>query len=352
MKTVNDDKSALLRWFKQGSLCLLCVGGLAVAAQSSAANEKHQVATLITTSAPMPQRQLLGNVSAPQSQVLSSQVEGLVVSQRMEMGQRVSAGDVLVKLDNREAAATVKLKQAELKIAANQLEQQQLEFVRAKKTRAQKAISQAEFDDIKLALLQAEGQLDVVKSDLEIARIILEKYTIRAPFDGALVIPTPVVGLYANVGEKLTELLNDSELRADVQLSPQEIGRLRRNELWLNLNQTALKQALTLRAMSPAADNSTGMVAASFYLPTETVAAKALQPGQVISLTLYSHRLNIPPKSIHRDEQGEFLFTVEQGKVRRVAIDNIEQGQQIIVLGFNGMKIGDSVSTVSVDGKL
>lgn len=125
-----------------------------------------------------------GSVAADESVELVSEIAGKVVAMAFDEGARVKRGDVLVKLDDAELAAQLARAQSRVRLARAQAERQ-TQLVTAGGT------SQAELD-------AAESEVKVLEAEVELARALLAKTEIRAPFDG-------VVGLrYVSVGANIT----------------------------------------------------------------------------------------------------------------------------------------------------
>ncbi len=125
-----------------------------------------------------------GSVAADESVELVSEIAGKVIAMAFDEGARVKRGDVLVKLDDAELAAQFTRAESRVRLARAQAERQN-QLVTAGGT------SQAEFD-------AAESEVKVLEAEVELARALLAKTEIRAPFDG-------VVGLrYVSVGANIT----------------------------------------------------------------------------------------------------------------------------------------------------
>ena len=86
----------------------------------------QEVAVIIVSEQSELIRLLLGTVFSLQSQFLSSEVAGIVISKRLSMGSKISKGDIIAKLDAREAQAKLVLIKAELSIAKIGVQQKSL----------------------------------------------------------------------------------------------------------------------------------------------------------------------------------------------------------------------------------
>jgi len=323
----------------------------------------HEVAVITISEQPTLLRQLLGTVFAPQTQTLSSQVAGVVVSQSMEMGQQIAKGDVVVQLDDREALANLALAKAEMDNAKIRVKQKRLIFNRIEETFGRKLASRAAFDEADLDYQQTQSELLAHEAKVQLAKLNIEKHRIVAPFSGVLIFQSPVVGKQLLPGENVVEMLNNNRLRIKVAFSQQELIQLQKSLAFLVLPKEKLFSLVMLRA-SPATRISSGLIEAEFLLPEHTELnlnqerlttsrpaifnGNGFYPGQTISLQLNENRMSVPEQAILEDYQGQYVLAVADGKVVRVAIHDLTVGQKIVVLGSNNLRVGDNVSIINV----
>lgn len=125
-----------------------------------------------------------GSIAADESVELVSEIAGKVTAMAFDEGSRVKQGEVLLKLEDAELAAQLARAVSRVELARAQAERQR-QLVAAGGT------SRADLD-------AAESEVHVLESEVELARALLAKTEIRAPFDG-------VVGLrYVSVGANIT----------------------------------------------------------------------------------------------------------------------------------------------------
>jgi len=317
-------------------------------AQKDVQKKAQQVAVITVSEQTYLIRQLLGNVFAPQTQTLSSQVAGVTISKMLVMGHQVSKGEIIAQLDTREAQAKYALAQAELETAKIRVKQKQLTFSRLKKNYAKKLTSTAEFDEADLLFQQAQTEMLAFKAKSRLAKLHLDKHSIIAPFDGFLITNSPVVGKQIMSGGKVVEMLNNKDLRVKVAFSHQELNRLKKDHAQLVLN--AEKQVpLKLTGASPATVLNSGMIEAEFLLPVGSILNRgSFYSGQAISLQLIDNRLSVPEHAILKDAQGQYVFVVSNGQVTRVPDDDLKIGQEVIVMGADKLVAGDVVSALVI----
>ena len=149
-----------------------------------------------------------GYVVARRAATVSSRIVARVIELRIEEGQRVSAGQILARLDpsNSEAAfrqAEAQLAAAEADLAAASLALADAEpiFARNQRQLAAGVISAQAFDKAQAAYHQARGQyrarqaaVTVSRASLKVAQTAVDDTVIRAPFAGIVTEKAAQVG--------------------------------------------------------------------------------------------------------------------------------------------------------------
>ena len=213
-----------------------------------------------------------GNVAAPYRVNIAAQIVGVVSDVPVAEGQTVKAGDVLIRLDDREAKAAVvlaegalaqadarmrQLRELTLPAAEASLTQAQATLVDAQKTFDRAATlnrngyeTRANLDDATRALdiaraqlrnaelvvftnrpdgsdyVMAETQRRQAQANLETARSRLTYTTITAPRDGVLIARSVERGFVVQPGAVLMVLSPFDDTQLVVQIDEKNLGRL------------------------------------------------------------------------------------------------------------------------------
>ena len=219
-----------------------------------------------------------GTIEAIQVDV-SARIAGRIVERPVDEGDRVTAGQLLVRLDEAEQAAEVRRQEAAVRTAQSTLNdllagarREELEDARAalqsaSATRewterdhrraeglfAQALIAAQEVDRArqaylvaaaqeksarqKLSLLEAgprpdqieaaRGQLAQGRNALEVARTRLKEMSIHSPMDGLVLRKNLEVGEMANPGVPILTLMKPSDIWVRAYVPEEEVGRIR-----------------------------------------------------------------------------------------------------------------------------
>ncbi|MCG5514459.1 efflux RND transporter periplasmic adaptor subunit [Ectothiorhodospira shaposhnikovii] len=114
---------------------------------------------------------------------LAFRVSGQVVSVRADLGDYVSAGTELARLDDRDYRLKVRELEGQLAAAEGKLTEARANFERGRTLVADGTISRADFDRLQAGFQQARGQRDALAEGLATARAALEDTVLRAPFN-------------------------------------------------------------------------------------------------------------------------------------------------------------------------
>jgi len=133
-------------------------------------------------------RQFSGVVEAADSSSIGFEVSGNVREMRVDVGDRITKGQVLAVLDKRTYNLNVKAAEAEVGRAKVQLADKRNDLDRFQRINKQDpgAVSQAALDNSQAAVDGALKQVQFTKSGLKLAQRDLNKTVLRAPFDGVI----------------------------------------------------------------------------------------------------------------------------------------------------------------------
>ncbi|QJX02590.1 efflux RND transporter periplasmic adaptor subunit [Alcanivorax sp. IO_7] len=248
---------------------------------------------------PLTQRlDVVGTARASRAVTLLTEVDGRVEALHFEEGQSVSAGDLLVALDDRQARADLGRARAEYQRALS-------DYQRAARLAGSRSISEAEVDNLKTTL-------EAAKADQAASMAALDDHRIRAPFDGVVGLRQVDPGAYLQVGDAIATL--DSIRTLDV--------RFQVPERYLADLHAGLPVAITSNAYpgktfhGQVALLDTRVDAASRSLPVKAVLDNGetlLRPGQFlqVSVLLEEHpAVLVPEQAVITQGAQSYVFTV------------------------------------------
>ncbi|MHC4489008.1 MAG: efflux RND transporter periplasmic adaptor subunit [Planctomycetota bacterium] len=170
-------------------------------------------------------RRFSGVVEAADSSSISFEVSGNVQEVRVNVGDKITKGQVLAVLDKRTYNLSVKSAEADLGKAKVQLADKRKDLDRLQRIAKQDpgAISQASLDQAKAAYDSARKNVDYATSQLNLAKRDLRKTVLRAPYNG--VIAKRYVDPFneVNRGQRLFDIYMEGGMEVAINIPETEI---------------------------------------------------------------------------------------------------------------------------------
>lgn len=159
-----------------------------------------------------------GTLQAQQQVTVSAQAAGRVLSLAVKAGDRVKAGQVLARIDDRELQAGVAGGDAGVAQAQAALQQAEQNAKRTGELRAQGFVSGAAVDSVTAQMKAAQAALQQAQAGRSQASLARGFATVTAPFDGVVLATQVEAGELALPGRPLLTVYAPGRLRAVVQL--------------------------------------------------------------------------------------------------------------------------------------
>ena len=291
-----------------------------------------------------PQLSSVGTVSAFRGVDIGSEITGLVRQVHFKSGQNVKRGAVLIELNADADLAQLRALEAGAVLSATVLKRDQAQL-------AVEGVSQAQVD-ADMADLKSKRALVAQQAAL------VEKKTIRAPFDGRLGISTVNPGQYVNTGDKLVSLQTIDPIFVDFFLPQKQISSVKLGQN-LKLRSDAFpgqEFVGQISAINPKIDTATRNVQIQASLSNQK---QLLLPGMFANVAIdvgdKNKYITLPQTAITYNPYGSTVFVVkdgdkkdEQGQIVKVAqqvfvTTGATRGDQVAVL--KGIEVGQMVVT-------
>lgn len=197
-----------------------------------------------------------GTVKGRYETNLSFQVGGKILSRNINVGDKVSAGDVLMTIDDRDVKQNVNAYSAQVASAKSQMELAQSNLARFQKLYAANAISAQELDQYQnaynnavAAYDQANAQLDQSENSLGYTELIINN-------DGVISAINAEVGQVVAAGQTVATIVQDGDREIEIAIPENKIQSISVGQnaivtFWA-LNNTQVQG--TVREISPVAD--------------------------------------------------------------------------------------------------
>jgi RND family efflux transporter MFP subunit len=172
-----------------------------------------------------------GVVEAVRSTVVAAQVPGAVVLLNAKVGDRVAAGQVLLRIDARAADQNAAASDAQVRAARASLDLASKDFERQKQLFQKNYISQAALERAESEFKSTQAQVAAQLAQAGAAQTQSGFYVVRAPFAGVVAEVPVSLGDMAMPGRPLITLYDPAALRVTASVPQTVAARLAAGEL-------------------------------------------------------------------------------------------------------------------------
>lgn len=303
-----------------------------------------------------------GVVESKNSSLVAAKVMGTVTSMRVDRGQVVRKGQVLLTIEA--ADAHEKVAQAEQgleqalqakKMADQENALAQSTFDRYKKLYDQKAIAQQEFDEMstrqRMAVLKQQAAAAAVaqaRAALAEARTYLGYTVVRAPINGIVVDKKVDTGSMATPGTPLV-VIEEPSYRISASLDERFLGQVKKGTpVVVDMPGEAGSKTYPISQVTPGVDPATRTFNIKIALPYSA----GLQSGLYVKLDVPRGQRNAvmaPKAAIGKRGQLDFVYVVGQGGVLQLRAIRTGQEYDGYVEALSGINAGERVTVSDFD---
>ena len=288
-----------------------------------------------------PQTTVVGTVLAPQAITLRNEEAGTITTVAMRPGGKVKKGDLLVEMDTRAEAALLVAAEATLRQARATL-------VRSEVLKQRNASSGEELDAAIASAARASSEVQRLK-------VIIERKTLRAPFDARVGLFQLHAGQYLDIGTEIVGLEGiDTYLEVDFAVPAHVADRIATGDhVDMRVDSASESWSAAITAMDARADPQTRlmMIRARIDSPPPT-----LIPGDSVLVAVRygtpAPVAIVPAAAVRRGPSGDIVFVAvsdeQDGALRATArvvkiggsdgnttrvLSGLNEGEQIVADG-------------------
>jgi membrane fusion protein (multidrug efflux system) len=283
---------------------------------------------------------------------LFPEVSGLVEELLVEEGDRVKAGDILLRLDSDDQAV-------ELEESTVNLRHLEATFERNRELFESGLINRQDFDTTRFALDQA-------KLRLQRAQLDMEHTLVRAPVSGVVTERLVQIGDRVTAGARLFALMSLDDMIARVFVPGRHLTSLTVGQEAVLTSEFLPGRSFEgwVKRISPVVDAKSGTFKVTVGIkPTE----EPPPPGLFASVRVITNRnpkaVLVPKRAIVYEGGERYVFVVQDGVANRVRLgsgyeegdvvearSDISAGAAIVILGQSALKDQAAVRIVATKG--
>lgn len=289
-----------------------------------------------------------GTLRAVNQSSIQAQVTATATAVNAQVGQAVSKGQVLVRLNNQDNAA--RLAQAQANLSSTQAQATLAKNMMQRKSRLlnQGFISKVEYEQ---AAVDYQAQLENVRAqqaNVNIAQKADRDGTILSPISGVITKREVESGQTVAAGQTLFEIVDPDHLEIQAKLPSDMQAALKvgqRIEYTIQGNPAQLTAVLT--RISPIADPASRQIE-FFARPNETINSLSIGSfveGSILSSTQINGQL-IPLDVIQNLKEKPYVWVIRQKKIEKINLVILEQLYRDNLAVVQGLQPGDQISRI------
>lgn len=274
-----------------------------------------------------------GIVEAVRTSTIGAQVPGRIVELRVNAGDVVAKGQVLARIDEREAAQGVAATRAQATRTEADLANATVNLERTRKLVAQNFVSRAALDKAQADFDATRAQLDAARASTAQAMTVQGHTVITAPYAGVVAERLVELGDMAQPGKPLLTVFDPRDLRAVAYVPQDRVAAIRGGGAAVEI--LALKERIKAERVTvlPSADPRTHTTQVRVDLPA---GLQGIYPGQFARVHFPiggARKLTIPAHAV--------VYRSEVAGAYVVAADG--------AIAFRQLRLGESAGEAGIE---
>ncbi|MFK8002520.1 MAG: efflux RND transporter periplasmic adaptor subunit [Polyangiales bacterium] len=299
----------------------------------------------VRTDALRVERRYLGEVRSLEDAIVGASASGEVVAVLVREGERVAAGDVLVRID----AATRRASLASVRAARDQiteeLSQAQREQERLRGA-GRNIVAEVEIERSASQVTALRAQLARADAQLRESRQALAEHRVVAAFPGVVSRRIVSVGDYVNIGQAMMELVSTDRAEVLVRVEPELLASVERG-MSVTIEGGDASARGHIDGIVPALEARTRTAQLRVAVEEEApwlLAGSAVNVAITIERALGEGEWVVPRDALVYGVAGARLFVVRDGSAVSLDVEIIEQSEARVLVRAE-LESDDSVVT-------
>lgn len=287
-------------------------------------------------------------------------VGGRMIERKVEIGDRIEAGQVLARLDPQDLTPALDAQRAQQEALRTELALARAELARAERLRAGNFVSDANVERQRATVDAAVARLQAATAQVDQARNAVAYQLLKADSAGIVTAVDAEAGQVVAVGQTVVRIARAGDAEIQVNIPEQDLDRARSAGSWtVTLAGVPGRQwQASLRELSPAADPASRTYAARLSLAGDTGPVALGMSATATVRDSAPSRIQVPITALHsRDGQAKvWIVDPATSRVRAQPIttgtilddavvvqEGLAGGETIVTAGANLLREGQQV---------
>ncbi|EED33552.1 putative multidrug resistance protein [gamma proteobacterium NOR5-3] len=393
--------SARISWSILGAMVLAIFGLSAFSSSEIEVDATPEAIPVVARPAHLqslsPEIHVFGRVENPNTTALRAATLAYVTEVNGREGQKVAAGDLLLRLDDRDARLSVRRFEAALTEAQGEYERMRAQQIAESKNAEHQRrlfeltvkkqerfqtlfskgqISATDYDaleqqrlEMEMALNQqemllashesqrasADARVIRAETDLQESMLNLERLTLTAPFDGTVIQINAAIGARIDAGQTVMSLFNADSQQVRVSLSERDANALHAavsNGLSVLAAARVADEWVDLELLDIGAQVRSGRAGTDvlFASPLDSELALGRAVDVRITLPQQANLIEVPLQSVYADR---IVYTVENDTLKSVDVERVgiredAEGEMSLLIRADGLREGEPLVVSSL----
>jgi membrane fusion protein, multidrug efflux system len=313
------------------------------------------------------ERTTIGRIIPVDQVSVGTSIAGIVTEIAVKDGALVKTGDVLLRLDDRAARATLAKDKALMAKDQAALDDAQRTFDRIDKLVTSGLSSAQVGDDQRAVVRSLEAAVEAGRAQAGIDEVALSNTVVKAPFDGQLGAMAVSVGAYVGAGTALVSLTRMQPVYAEFSLPETDLDLARKafaaGGLTVSLSPLTSSDAARIEGPVVFIDSAVDATTATFTMRAQLENLESsLWPGQSVDVLLTAgsvkDQIIVPSVAIVPRDDGPKVYVVtDAGKIELRAVTlgmaagdmtgltaGLKAGERVVIEGQINLAEGTAVT--------
>ncbi len=266
---------------------------------------------------------ITGSLQPERRADLRAEVSAVVVQVLKDNGDKVSKGDVLVKLDETAIRESLASASEAARASEQAFDQAERQFQRLKALSGSGAVSAQALEEAEIRRNNAQSDLAAARTRVVQARQQMERTAVKAPFDGVVSERKVSAGDTAQVGKELLKVIDPRSMRFEGFVAADQIASVKSGQpVSFRVNGYDNQEFNgKIQRVNPTANAATRQVEVLVALDSGSAPTVSGLYAEGRVQTRSSDTLMVPESAVVREGDKAFVWRVKDNLLQKVAIE-------------------------------